>query len=137
MSYSHASENPWLVGLARRSGKVFTIGINSRTAREKGIRDGDEIQLETPHGKRAQGIARVTEGIHPECLSVPGILGRWAVGNKATQGEGIHANSLLSYSLDRMDTVAAALDSCVKVKVQRVDKLRARRGWRQFAASSR
>jgi molybdopterin-containing oxidoreductase family molybdopterin binding subunit len=124
MSYSHASENPWLVGLARRSGKVFTIGINPRTALAKGVRDGDSIVLETAQGKHAEGVARVTEGIHPECLSVPGVLGRWAVGNASTRGEGVHFNSLLSYSLDRMDTVAAALDACVKVRIRRADATR-------------
>ncbi len=119
MSYSFTSENPWLVDLAERNGKVFTIGINAKTAREKGIRDGDRIVLETAEGKHAEGIARLTEGIHPECLSVPGVLGRWAIGNKGARGKGIHFNSLLTYSLDRMDTVAAALDACIKVKIRR------------------
>jgi hypothetical protein len=46
------------------------------------------------------------------------------VGNAATRGEGIHFNSLLTYSLDRMDTVAAALDACVKVRIHRADAAR-------------
>jgi len=119
MSFSHTHENPWLVDLAKRNGKVFTIGINADTARKKGIRDGDRILLETAEGKRAEGVARLTEGIHPECLSVPGVLGRWAVGNKVDRGMGVHFNSLLTYSRDRMDTVSAALDACIKVRVSR------------------
>lgn len=119
MSYSFTSENPWLVDLATRNTKVFTIGINATTAHKKGIRDGDTIVLETAGGKRAEGVARLTEGIHPECLAVPGVLGRWAVGNKGARGKGVHVNSLLTYSLDRMDTVGAALDACIKVRVSR------------------
>ena len=41
------------------------------------------------------------------------MLGRWAVGNKDATAEGVHFNSLITYSLDHMDTVAAALD-CVR-----------------------
>jgi anaerobic selenocysteine-containing dehydrogenase len=121
MTFSHSHENPWLADLAKRNTKVFTVGINTATAREKGIREGDTIVLETPAGKRAEGIARITEGIHPECLAVPGVLGRWAVGNKDVRGRGIHFNSLLTYSLDHIDGLNAALDSCIKVRVGRVD----------------
>ncbi len=120
MSYSFTAENPWLVDLATRNTKVFTVGINADTARAKGIREGDRISLETPDGKRAEGLARLTEGLHPECLNVPGVLGRWAVGNPSAKGKGVHFNSLLTYSIDRMDTLTTALDACVKVRVARL-----------------
>ncbi len=119
MSYSHTGENPWLTDLAARNTKVFTIGINAATARAKGIADGDTIILETPDGKSAEGIARTTEGLHPDCLNVPGVLGRWAVGNPRGQGKGVHFNSLMTYNFERMDTVAAALDACIKVRVRK------------------
>jgi len=32
------SENPWLVELAHRSGKVFTVGMNPATGRVRGSR---------------------------------------------------------------------------------------------------
>jgi molybdopterin-containing oxidoreductase family molybdopterin binding subunit len=116
-TYSFTSENPWLVDLADRSHKVYTIGINPETAKKKGIKDGDKLVLETPHGRHAEGVARVTQGVHPECLVVPSISGRWGVGLKAAKKKGIHFNSLLTQTIERMDTVAAALDACVKVKV--------------------
>jgi len=119
MSYSHTGENPWLTDLATRNAKVFTIGINAATAKLKGIAEGDRMLLETPDGKTAEGIARLTEGLHPDCLNVPGVLGRWAVGNPRGKGQGIHFNSLMTYNFERMDTVAAALDACIKVKVRR------------------
>jgi anaerobic selenocysteine-containing dehydrogenase len=121
MTFSHSSENAWLVDLAKRNTKVYSIGINAATAAKRGIRDGDTIVLETPRGKTASGVARLTEGIHPECLAVPAVLGRWALGNKDALGRGVHVGSLMTYSLDHMDHVAAALDSCVKVKVRKAD----------------
>jgi molybdopterin-containing oxidoreductase family molybdopterin binding subunit len=119
MSYSHTGENPWLTDLAARNTKVFTIGINAATAARKGIADGDAITLETPDGRTADGVARLTEGLHPDCLNVPGVLGRWAVGNPRGRGRGIHFNSLMTYSFERMDPVAAALDACIKVRVRK------------------
>ena len=110
-----------ILDLAERNGKVFNIGINAATAAAKGIQDGDRIELESPEGKRVSGVARLTEGVHPECLSVPGILGRWRAGDRRSIGKGVHFNSLLTYSIDHMDLLSAALDACVKVRIRRVD----------------
>ena len=63
--------------------------------------------------------ARLTEGVHPECLAVPGVLGRQIVGNKDARGRGIHFNAFLSNDLEHMDMLSAGLDACVKVKVSR------------------
>jgi molybdopterin-containing oxidoreductase family molybdopterin binding subunit len=120
MTFSFSAENPMLVDLAKRSTKVYNVGINTATAARKGIADGDRVVLETPDGRRVEGTARTSEGIHPDCLAVPGVLGRWAVGNPGARGQGVHVNGLLTYTLDHMDTLSAALDSCVKVRISRV-----------------
>jgi anaerobic selenocysteine-containing dehydrogenase len=121
MTFSHSAENPLLMDLAKRNTNVFNVGINAATAERKGISNGDRIVLEAPGGKRAEGIARLTQGIHPECLAVPGVLGRTVAGNADALGPGIHFNSLLTYNLDHMDTVTAALDACIKVRVSRAN----------------
>ncbi len=120
LTFTFTSENPWLIDLAWKNAKVFTVGINTETARRKGIVDGDEIKLETPGGRKARAIARLTQGIHPECLAVPSILGRWVTSNDRARGSGVHFNSLVEYTVDRLDTLAAALDACVKVKVSKI-----------------
>lgn len=120
LTFTFTSENPWLCELAEHNGKVFPVGINVETARKKGLANGDAIELETPAGRKARAIARLTEGVHPECLAVPGILGRWVTSNERLRGKGVHFNSLLEYDLDRLDTLSAAVDACVKVKVKRL-----------------
>ncbi|MBI2211951.1 MAG: hypothetical protein HYU47_15355 [Deltaproteobacteria bacterium] len=120
LTLSITSENPWLVELAHRNAKVFPVGMNAATGSRKGIAQGDEIEIETPGGKKVRAIARLTEGVHPECLAVSAILGRWVTANDSVRGKGIHFNSLLEYTVDRLDTLSAALDACVKVKVRRV-----------------
>jgi molybdopterin-containing oxidoreductase family molybdopterin binding subunit len=119
MTFSFTAENPWLMDLAKRNSKVFNIGINRATAARQRIQDGDAIVLEAPDGRRAEGIARLTEGVHPECLAVPGVLGRRAVGNRDARGRGIHFNAFLANSLEHMDMLSAGLDACVKVKVSK------------------
>lgn len=119
LTFSFTSENPWLMDLAQRNAKVFAVGINAETAKRKGINDGDEIEMETPGGRKARAVARLTQGLHPECLAVPGILGRWVSSNDRALRKGVHFNSLIEYTMDRLDTVSAALDACVKVKVSK------------------
>ena len=94
--------------------------MNAATGRGKGIAEGDEIEIETPSGKKVRAVVRLSQGIHPECLAVSAILGRWVTSNDSARGKGVHFNSLLEYTVDRLDTLSAALDACVKVKVKRV-----------------
>ena len=118
MTHSFTAENPWLTEIADHSGNVFPVTFNEATARRKGIKDGDPVQLETPEGLTARGIARLTQGIHPECVNVPGVLGRW-VASLERGRKGVNFNSLLGFRYERLDTVSCALDACVKVKVRK------------------
>ena len=62
-------------------------------------------------------------GIHPEVTLVWCSAGRWA--EAATQrGEprGIHFNSLLTMDDEHMDFVSAAVDSCLRVKITKVEE---------------
>jgi anaerobic selenocysteine-containing dehydrogenase len=117
LTCTFTSENPWLIDIADRNTKAFPIGINRETARQKGIAEGDPIVLETTFGRRYPGVARLSEGIHPECLAVPHIMGRWITSLDKGRGKGIHFNSLLDYTFDRIDTLSAALDACARVKI--------------------
>ena len=51
------------------------------------------------------------------------MFGRTQAGNPDAIGKdgsrGIHFNNLVQFTLDRMDPVSAALDSCVKVKISK------------------
>lgn len=117
LTFTFTAENGWLNDLADRKAKIYNVGIHPETARRKGLRDGQQVNLETFSGRKQSAVLRVTEGVHPQVISVPGILGRWATRNKRSRGKGVHFNSLLKYSFDQIDTVSAALDACVKVKV--------------------
>ena len=117
-TFTFSAENNWLNELSERSGKVYNVGINAETARRKGIQDGDTIEIESSFGATATGEARLTEGFHPETISIPGVLGRKMTANPRALGKGVHFNSLIRYSFDQMDMLSAALDACVKVKIR-------------------
>jgi molybdopterin-containing oxidoreductase family molybdopterin binding subunit len=121
LTFTFTAENPWLMDLADRSAKIFNVGIHPEAARRKGLRDGQRVYLETQTARRQEALLRVTEGVHPQVISVPGTLGRWVTKNHRVLGKGVHFNSLIKYSFDQIDTASAGLDACVKVKVVPAD----------------
>jgi anaerobic selenocysteine-containing dehydrogenase len=91
-------------------------------AKRKGMKNGDWVEVETDSGKKAQGRLKLTHAIHPEVASVWASAGRWA--NSATQGKGplgIHFNSLLTLDDEHLDFVSAAIDSCLRVKISKLE----------------
>lgn len=119
-TFTFCAENNWLNDIAERDGKIYNVGINAETATRKGIREGDAIHIESSHGATAVGIARLTEGIHPEAISIPGVLGRKITANSRSRGRGVHYNSLIRYTFDQMDMLSAALDACVRVRISKL-----------------
>ncbi|MBI4528209.1 MAG: molybdopterin-dependent oxidoreductase [Deltaproteobacteria bacterium] len=115
-SLSFTTQNPWLTELSERHPYAYKIMINTETAARKGIKDGEEIWLESVAGK-VKGQAKVTECIHPEVVGIAGMFGSWSDGKPVAKGKGVHFNSLLPISLDRIDPVSTGVDSCIRVKV--------------------
>ena len=123
-AYNMTQDNPWLAEIAERHPYAYKVMINARTAAEKGIADGDEISLRTPGGASAQGIAKVSECIHPEVIGIASCFGHWAKARVTARGRGIHFNSLIPYGLSQIDSMAGLMDACVKVKVSKVAEQR-------------
>jgi molybdopterin-containing oxidoreductase family molybdopterin binding subunit len=117
-SLSFTTQNPWLSELAERNPYAYKILINTETAERKGVRDGDEIWLESEAGK-VKGVAKVTECVHPEVVGIAGMFGSWAEGKPVAKGKGVHFNSLLPLNASRIDPISSGVDSCIKVKVSR------------------
>jgi anaerobic selenocysteine-containing dehydrogenase len=117
---SITTQNPWLSELAERNPYAYKIWINTETAARKGIQDGAEIAVESAAGK-VTGQAKVTECIHPEVIGIAGVFGSWAEGKPVAKGKGVHFNTLLPLSMDRVDPISSGVDSCIRVKVSPVE----------------
>jgi anaerobic selenocysteine-containing dehydrogenase len=63
--YLHSSYR-WVDALRKRSPEPVTH-VHPQTANQYGIREGNEIIIETPHGKITQ-VVRFSEKIHPQVV---------------------------------------------------------------------
>ena len=116
------SSNPLLRELGGKLG-YDEILIHNDTAKKKGLKEGDWVEIETDGGKKAQGKLKVTPGIHPEVTAVLGEAGGWSkavTGGKKDAYTGIHFNSLLSFDDDHLDFVGAAFDQCLRVRINKI-----------------
>ena len=114
---SFTNENPWLDEAARLDPYSYTIAVNAATGRRKGLRDGQEVWLESPHGRRVRGRVRLTETVHPDCVGVGGCAGHWAKTLPIARGKGIMFNDLLEVDWDHGSPVNLNLDTCVKLRI--------------------
>jgi molybdopterin-containing oxidoreductase family molybdopterin binding subunit len=113
---SISNENPWINELCEHHPYAYKILISSETAFQKGLKDGDEVWIESTVG-RVSGRVKVTEGVHPEVVGIPGTLGHWSVSKPISKDKGVHWNSLLPLELERIDMLSGSVDSCFKVKI--------------------
>lgn len=115
-TFSATAQNPWLNDLAERHPHAYKMLIHPAAAARNNVKDGDLLWVESPAG-RVKAVARVSECVHPEVVAVAGTFGHWAKSMPVAFAKGTHYNSLIPWSMDRIDTVSAALDGCVRVKL--------------------
>ncbi len=115
---SHTHRNPLLLFLSARQNDLRTVWINTRTAAERGIKDGDGVVIQTFHGKQQRAVANVTELVHPEVLATQGCGGGWM--DPATRQE-VNFNALLTVDEDHIDFLNGALESAVSARIFKAD----------------
>ena len=116
---SFTMENPWLDEAARLDPYSYTIAIQAGTARSKGIREGEEVWVETAEGRRVKGRIHLTEAIHPEGLGIAACAGHWADTLPIAKGKGVFFNELLEMDFAHASPANLNLDLCAKVRVVR------------------
>jgi phenylacetyl-CoA:acceptor oxidoreductase len=91
--------------------------INTGTAQQLGIEDGDDIEIATPE-RRVSGKAVLRQGIRPDTVLAIGQFGHWAT--PLARDFGVPSlNSLATMSIDLTDATGSGAD-LVRVSVQRV-----------------
>jgi anaerobic selenocysteine-containing dehydrogenase len=113
-------ENPWLDEIST-SGEPWSyfVSINARTARARGIRDGDRVWVESADAGRVKGRARLVEGIHPEVVGIANNGGHWAPGMPVARGKGVFFEALIPLTLKALDPVSISIDCDARVRVTR------------------
>jgi anaerobic selenocysteine-containing dehydrogenase len=111
-------EIPWLREIEHLfDPTVDVILINSQTAANKGLQEGDKIICESQYGGRVDGIAHLTELIHLSGVGFAGNFGHVAPLMGAPAREGLNYNRLLSADDGIFDPVIGAIDATPAVKV--------------------
>ncbi len=115
---SYTADNPWVDDICKRTRLDYSVAMHRGIAEKKGIRDGDIVTVESRVGT-VKGRVRLTEGIHPECIGIFGVLGQWARDKVIAKGKGAHVNSLIGHDWSMVDTLTGQLDFCARVKVSK------------------
>lgn len=100
----------------------YFIEINSATARAKGIANGDRVRLSNKDGAVVEGIAILTETVHPECVaSMAGHLNSQSPYMPIAKDKGAAVNHLVpGDDITRMEFIGQGVDQCVRVKLEKL-----------------
>ena len=118
---SISQQNIWLDEISRANPYTFNVMMHPSAAERKGLEDGDRVLVESRHGKD-EGMLKVTQLGHPECLGIPATLGHWARNLHVAAKKGTSFNTLLPPpNIKRIDTLSGQIDTCVRVKVGKLN----------------
>jgi len=70
-------DNPWLIELGKQDLNQQGIVMNKETAKARGIKEGDEVWVESQVGK-VKGTVKLIEGIRPDTILMAGQFGQWS-----------------------------------------------------------
>ncbi|MFO1378051.1 MAG: molybdopterin-dependent oxidoreductase [Steroidobacteraceae bacterium] len=112
--------NPWLSELSRAHPYAGRIVINRKVAGSLGIADGDRVRVENRRGGQVEGIAKLSECIHPECLGMDHAGGHWARSQPHAKN-GVHYGTLIEYEMSNIDNMNGALGASPKLRISRIE----------------
>ncbi|MBI4186905.1 MAG: molybdopterin-dependent oxidoreductase, partial [Chloroflexi bacterium] len=110
---------PWIAEVSDTNPYLYHILLNTMTAKEKGIKDGDEVYVESVRGRRLEGMVHTIEGIHPRCVAMSIGTGKWARGQPLARGKGPCINRIQPLDLEHVCPISLNIESTVKVKVSK------------------
>jgi len=108
-THSRTQNNAFLAEIKSTDG----LRMNRKTARRLGIKNHDEVWVESPYGK-VKMKAELTEGIHPEVVGTQHGWGHWAMGRLA-KGRGAHTGFLAETKACALSGQSLNKEICVRV----------------------
>lgn len=108
-THTRTQNNAWLLEIKPSNPLV----IARITAARLGIRDGDEVWVESKYGK-ARAVAKVTDRIHPQVVGAQHGFGHWKLG-RAAAGRGTCFGDLNFMAYEPLSGQGLHKEICVKV----------------------
>jgi molybdopterin-containing oxidoreductase family molybdopterin binding subunit len=118
-SGSHTMEQPWLDEASRTNPYTYNITMNADTAKEKGLKDGDTVELENITGRKIKGPLKLLKGMHPQTISIAACTGHWTKSMPIALGKGVNFDILLELDLKHVDPVSLNIETAVRVKIRK------------------
>ena len=118
---SHTMQQPWIDEASRMNPYTYNITINSETAKNKGLKDGDTIEIESSTGGSVRGPIKLMEGQHPQMLGIAACSGHWTKGMPIARGKGVHYDALMACDLEHVDPISLNIETAARVKIRKVE----------------
>jgi anaerobic selenocysteine-containing dehydrogenase len=120
MTMGQTMDNPWLREyMDLYDDYTMLAWINRDTANKKGLKDGDQVWVESyVSGLKVKAELKTSEAIHPEGVAIGGEFGQWSPDySPIGRDKGPHFNTLLSFDTKYMDPLSGGFNSQTKVKI--------------------
>lgn len=118
-SGSSTMEQPWLDEASSMNPYTYNITMNVDTAKKKGIKDGDIVEVESYRGRKATGVVKLLEGQHPQTVGIAATAGHWAKGQPIARGKGTNFDNMLPIDFEHVDPVCGNIETAVRVAVRK------------------
>jgi anaerobic selenocysteine-containing dehydrogenase len=115
-SSGNAAGNPWLAEVYSQDPYEGVICINAATAREKNLKDGDTVMVESRYGK-IEGQIKTTELMHPRVIGISACYGLGTPESNPLMKRGPHYNSLLPLDHKSVDAISGGQEAAPRVKI--------------------
>lgn len=113
-------ENPWLQEVSTQFDPyVLPVCLNPKTARTRGLREGDEVWVESMYGGRVRGRVKISQLFHPEVVGIAGNFGHRSRQMNPIARRGIHFNTLMSTEPRDVDPISGGFDGAPQVRLYR------------------
>ncbi len=119
-SNTSTMEQPWLDEASAMNPYTYNISISADTAKKKGLKEGDLIEIESVSGHKIVGRIKLRKGQHPQTLALV-TAGHWAKGQPVAKNKGAHFFTLLDSKFEECDPLAFTMETCVKVRVNKAE----------------
>ena len=119
---SATMETPWLDEVSKTNPYTYNVTMSADTAKRKSLQDGDVVEIASVYGHTVRGVLKTRKGQHPQALGIAGTAGHWAKGQPIARGKGTNFNLLMEARFEECDPVTLNLETCVKVKVEKVER---------------
>lgn len=113
--------NGWLMELTEdQDPYALNVMINAQTAKVRGLKDGDRIEIESSMGGKIEGNVKTTHLIHETVLGIAGAYGIQSSNFNPEAKRGPAFGDLLKLSEEVFNPLKINLDRDIKVKIRKV-----------------